>query len=128
MNLKYTPYQFQPDTTHLSREEHNKMMDDLRNRSMNFIEYLIFVKSMAEDDLLYKNMLRNLGKGNLRHLKFKSDEKKILKLVDNPLLNQVNYTIVMDFYRKYKDQYPRWAKENGLFFNDLKTRYSPQNN
>lgn len=128
MSLKYIPYQFQPDTTYLSREEYNRMMDDLRNRPIDFIEYLIFVKSMAEDDLLYKSMLSNLGKGNLKNLKFKSDERKIFKLIDNPLLNQANYSIVMDFYQKYKDQYPNWAKKNEFFFNDLKNKYNPQFN
>ena len=128
MNLKYTPYQFQPDTTYLSREEHSKMMDDLRNRPIDFIDYLFFVKSMAEDEPLYDSMFKNLGRGNLKNLKFKSDERKILKLIDNPLLNLTNYSIVMDFYQKYKDQYPAWAKKNGFFFNDLKNKYNPQSN
>jgi hypothetical protein len=128
MSLKYTPYQFQPDTTYLSREEHSKMMDDLRNRPIDFIDYLLFVKSMTNDDPLYKSMLNNLGRGNLKNLKFKSDERKILKLINNPLLNLTNYSKVMDFYKKYKDQYPVWAKKNGFFFNDLKNKYNPQSN
>lgn len=128
MSQNYIPFQFQPDTNSLNKQEFDKMMDDLRGRSMNFMEYLIFLKSMKDDDPLYGSIFSKLGRANLDKLRFKSEEKEILRLVDNPLLNSANYAKVMNFYKKYKDKYPTWANQNGFFFNDLKTKYNPQSN
>lgn len=127
MALHYTPLQFQPDTNSLDKQEFDKMMDDLRGRSIDFMDYLIFLKSIKDDDPLYKRIYLKLGKANLDKLRFKSEERAILNLVDNPLLNSVNYSKAIEFYNKHKNKYPNWAKQNQGFFNSLSkgTGFSP---
>jgi len=119
----YTPYTFQPDTTTLSMAEHKKMLDDLRKKPVNFLDYLKFLSLMKDNDIMYFNMHKKLLKANLPKLKFVSIQKEILDLINEPLLSGINYKKIIDFYNKYKNRYPLWAKQNEEFFAHLVDQY-----
>ena len=122
MKLKYTPFQFQPDTTLLNPEEFNKMMDDLRGKSIDLVDYLVFVKAMKDDEPIYQNIFNKLGIKNLEKLKFVSREKKLIKMLTYPKFSNVlKYKRAMELYNDYKDKFPNWAKQNQEFFNSLST-------
>lgn len=119
----YIPYSFQPDTTTLSKAEHEKMMDDLRKRSISFLDYLKFLSTVKDDDIIYLRMYKKLLKANMPKLKFVSDQNKILSLTNEPLLSGINYKKLTDFYNKYKNRFPLWAKQNETFFDHLVDQY-----
>ena len=122
MKLKYTPFQFQPDTTLLNPKEFNKMMDDLRGKSIDLVDYMIFVKSMKDDEPIYQGIFNKLGIKNLEKLKFVSREKKLIKMLTYPKFSNVlKYKRAMELYNDYKDKFPNWAKQNQEFFNSLST-------
>ena len=122
MRLKYTPFQFQPDTNSLNKEEFDKMMDDLRDRPIDFVDYLVFLKSIKDDDPIYNNIFHKLGRANLENLKFVSREKKLIKMLTYPKFsNTLKYKRAMELYNDYKDKFPNWAKQNQEFFNSLST-------
>ena len=123
MEARYIPYQFQPDTTYLTKAEFDTMMNDLRGRSIDFLDYLKFVRSMADDNPLYDSMFTHLAEGNIRHFRFKHAEKEILALVDNPLTNIGNVTKILEFYKKYKEDFPLWATRNEPFIISIIDQY-----
>lgn len=138
---KYNKLRFQPNTNKLSDDEHNQLLDDLKTNSpkftkdgkVDFFNYLVWLtgykKSLennnpnSDEYILRKNMLVKLIEANKKKIKFIADERKILDLKDTELLNHENYSIVLNFYTKYKDEFMVWAKENEAFFNNLADRY-----
>jgi len=122
MRLKYTPFKFQPDTTLLNPEEFDKMMDDLRGKPIDLVDYLVFVRSMKDDEPIYQGIFNKLGIKNLEKLKFVSREKKLIKMLTYPKFSNVlKYKRAMELYNDYKDKFPNWAKQNQEFFNSLST-------
>jgi len=122
MRLKYIPFKFQPDTTLLNPEEFDKMMDDLRGKPIDLVDYLVFVRSMKDDEPIYQGIFNKLGIKNLEKLKFVSREKKLIKMLTYPKFSNVlKYKRAMELYNDYKDKFPNWAKQNQEFFNSLST-------
>lgn len=122
MKLKYTPFQFQPDTNLLNSEEFDRMMDDLRGRPINLVDYMIFAKSMKDDEPIYQGIFNKLGIRNIKKLKFVSKEKKLIRaLADSSISDVEKYKQAMELYNEYKTQFPDWAKQNQEFFNSLST-------
>jgi hypothetical protein len=124
----YIPYSFQPDTTTLSMAEHKKMLDDLREKPVKFLEYLDFLYNIKDDDLTYFNIYKKLLKANMPKLKFVAAQKEIIDLLNEPSLKGIHYKKIIDFYNKYKNRYPLWAEQNEEFFDNLIDQYVFTNN
>lgn len=122
MKLKYTPFQFQPDTTSLNPKEFDKMMNDLRGKPIDLLDYMSFLLIVKDDDPLYKNIFHKLGKANLDKLKLIQKEKRLVKILGHSKFSDIEkYKKAMELYNEYKDKFPLWAKQNQEFFNSLST-------
>ena len=120
MKLKYTPFQFQPDTTSLNPKEFNKMMDDLRGKPIDLLDYMSFLLTIKDDDPIYKNIFHKLGRANFDKLKLIQKEKKLIKILSHNKFSDIEkYKKAIELYNEYKDKFPLWAKQNQKFFNSL---------
>lgn len=118
----YKPISLSPKTNSLNRKEHERMMEDLSEKSVSLLSYMEFClemyKSNNSDSDLYKNIFDKLSSENKKGLEFLKDQDEIQKIGKENNKEFGGVKKFISFYDKYKNDYPNWAKDNERFYQD----------